>query len=203
MANSFDPSNVAAAFVLSNANHTATSNTGGNNSGYGTSDTFKSSGKLYFEYTNIQLQGSSTIGFAPAGNPLTSNSLTVGGVSESGSVSGGGSSNVGAPDGHTLCFAVDFTNSKYWVRIDGGSWAGSGSGAADPATNTNGVALSAILDFGPAPTPPFAPFVWFQNNPCHVTMNLGDSAFVQSLPSGFVAWDTTPIEEHTFATVVA
>lgn len=171
--------------TLSNTNHTATSTAGGNN-GIRSIGVSHSTGKWYLEFTNILSPGGSgSYGFAVAGDALGGAGQC--GVDPGGNLHGtGGTTAMGsAPDGKTLAFAIDLDHGKIWARYDAGAWVGDGTAGADPSSNTHGLVN--------APTVPLLLHTWLQNNPGHVTLNAGDSAFVQSVPSGFTAWDSPVI----------
>ncbi len=97
----------------------------------------------------------------------------------------------GAPTiGDRFGFAYDFTNGTFWIRKNNGNW--NNDGAADPATNTNGLALTNMT--GLAFTPVFATPVSGDSFSC----NFGDVAFVDAVPSGFTAgWPQTPVATNT------
>lgn len=86
--------------------------------------------------------------------------------------------------GDILCWAVDTVNYRLWVRKGAGNW--NNSGAADPATNTGGLDISAlnIAANRVLITPSFT------NSGSQITLNAGQSAFSQTKPSGFSSWDS-------------
>ena len=183
MATVWNPADKTAHVSLSNTNHTATAVTGGGNDGVRATPTYHgASGKRYLEYTGITHAYSSRWGLADAGLALGDSSPVLG-VDTAGYINGGYGP-IGDPAGHTVCFALDFDNKRMWVRYDAGSWVGNG-GTPDPATNTSGIDISANAF-------PVIPYMYVQYSTDTGTLNCGDSAFVQAIPSGFLAWDAPP-----------
>jgi hypothetical protein len=84
--------------------------------------------------------------------------------------------------GDVLCLALDLGNRQIWFRRNGGNW--NNSGTANPATNAGGLDVSML--FTSAAAFPLATFVDANLNE---TINAGASAFTQTIPSGFVAWN--------------
>ncbi len=82
--------------------------------------------------------------------------------------------------GNTLSGAVDFGNNRIWFRVNGGNW--NNDGAADPATNTNGIDISSMTAGAKFPA------VQTFSTADAFTANFGGSAYTQSVPSGFVNW---------------
>lgn len=197
MTTAWNPADKDAAITLTSTNHVASSVSGGNN-GVRSTGVTHSSGKWYMEYTDILSPGGSgAYGFAALADTLGAAGQL--GVGVSGTFFGaGGSVAVGsAPDGKTVAFAVDLDNLKAWIRYDAGSWVGNGVGSPDPSTNTGGLDITGS-------TLPLYLHAWLQNNPGHVTVNAGDSAFVQAIPSGFLAWDAPiPNPEEYFGVVIS
>ncbi|MEJ2435467.1 MAG: hypothetical protein P8Y53_20805, partial [Pseudolabrys sp.] len=76
-----------------------------------------------------------------------------------------------------MCCAVDLDNRRIWFRKNNGYW--NYSSTADPATNSGGFDISAIMGLG------VWPFVTSGVNGAACTFNFGDSAFAQAVPSGF------------------
>lgn len=175
MSTVWNPSDATGSLSFSNTNHTVTS-TGGGNLGVRSVGKTYSATKRYMEFSSILSPGGSgSYGFAASGD-------TLGGSGQFG-ISPGGTFlgiPIGAPDGHVVCMAVDMDNKKAWCRLDAGIW--NNNAGYDPSSNTGGADISGL-------TFPIYIYTWLQNNPGHVTLNAGDSAFAQSVPSGFTAWD--------------
>ncbi len=156
----------------------------------------KNSGKLFFSTT---LAGSSILsGDTGAGIANSSAVLATVGTNAtnafmffdgSGNIFFNGSSTTKTLGGRALtdviCIAIDFTNSRGWMRANAGNW--NGDAAANPATNTNGIDISAKF-------PSTAAFAVASFNP-----NVGTAAFVldtsaaacgaNAPTSGFSAWN--------------
>lgn len=80
--------------------------------------------------------------------------------------------------GDILGVAVDITNAKIWFRENGGNW--NNSASANPATNTGGFSISAIV-------PTVYALAQLSSVGDQVTANfLGTFGF--SAPAGFSAW---------------
>lgn len=195
--------------TLSNGNHTATSSASVSVQGVrGTLSHTVGDGKYYLEYTSIALPnsgGAGGIGFLRASDNLATVPAPIVGVQPSSPIffQPNARSLPSAPDGHTVCLAIDLINLKGWVRYDNGSWFGTGAGGDDPATNTNGNDLTSSI------TAPIFPSAGFSNfngdNSSHATLNAGDSPFIQTVPVGFVGWDAVPPPntKRSFATVMS
>lgn len=181
---------VGCSFALSN--HKVTGNSGGNQ-GCRTVGATHNTNLWYLEYVNLQNdEGTSSVieavGFGFASDTL-GNTPQIG-IANNGDLFATGSfglgGNVGAiADGNRIGFAINFNTNAFWARRNGGSWVGNGSGGADPVAGINGrqfgntalfFGMCRMLSFG-------AP---------NITINAGDSAFVDSIPSGFTAWDAPP-----------
>ena len=92
--------------------------------------------------------------------------------------------------GVLLCLAVDLINKKIWIRVGGGNW--NNDSSANPATNTNGLDLSALLGVNPLVRPAFTIY----NTNATWTVNFGGTSFTQTPPSGFQAastWAANPV----------
>ncbi|MBP1297415.1 SPRY domain-containing protein [Bradyrhizobium elkanii] len=185
----FDPGSLSNA-TLSNANLTATRTS--TSTGGAASTSYRSSGKYYFEFIVGASHGStdfvgvmaSSYGyfFAVNGNTGTGVGVWLG----SGSIvsNGGPSGSLGASaaaSGSVIGAAFDGDNERIWFRLNGGNW--NGSGTANPATNTGGVAYPVAAM---APAVAFSPY----GSPTagdNITANLGASAFSGAVPFGFTA----------------
>jgi glucose/arabinose dehydrogenase len=163
------------------------------------STTSRTSGKLYFEVVANTITNDFTIGLAsstfalnslgqlgsggppsigyypvsPAQSVYVNNVQVIGGVTADSS-------------GAVLSVAVDFGAQLIWItspaqRAAGNNW--NDSPSASPASGTGGVSFSSI---GGSPW-----FVCFgdDNGGATATVNFGQSAFNQPVPSGFTGWD--------------
>ncbi len=183
-----DKSNV----TLSGSNQTYANTNGGTQGGVRTT-TSRSSGKMYFEITNLHISSNNGVGFgictaaySLSGAPSTGATFwTL--CPANGTVDFNGTNqnkNLGAMAANdVICFAIDLDNSRGWIRHNAGNWLA--DAAANPATNTNGVDISALFPTNPA----F--IVGTSNNTAagqaQGTLNtIGN--FAQTVPSGFTAW---------------
>ncbi len=146
----WNPNDKTSSVTLSNNNLTASAISA---AGEGVrSIVAKNSGKLFFDTTlsgSSILSGNTGAGIANSSAVLT----TVGSNATNAFMFFDGSGNIffnGSNTGKTLgaralndviCVAIDFTNSRGWFRANAGNWLGDAS--ANPATNTNGVDISA------------------------------------------------------------
>jgi len=196
-----DPNRTAPSIVLSNGNLTATPGAPSSGNGDNTfTTTSKSSGKKYievsiptftFDISDIGfgiataahgLQGtflgdaSDSFGFFPASATPTHWSIWL-----NGNIGGGDfDAAYGGAGGIVWGITFDFDNKECWVRPDGGAWSRGG----DPNTRSLPIDFSAI-DAGP---------YFFGLNTFHsgevVTVNLGQSAFLRPVPTGYSSWST-------------
>jgi len=178
--------------VLSNGNLTY-ANSGSTNQGV-RSTIGKSSGKLYFEITNVSTASRNDTGFGIATSGFTFTTTASAGatfwtlVAANGGVFFNGvnqSKNLGAMAANDIiCFAIDLVNSRGWIRHNAGNWLADVS--ANPATNTNGVDISGLF-------PSNAAFILGTSNETinstAGTLNVGATAFGETVPSGFSAWN--------------
>jgi hypothetical protein len=182
----WNASDKSANIVLSNGNLTSAAST--NTDGAVRSTNSRTSGKLYFEITWSATAGTnsgcgianSTTGLGTVG-PTASGGFLVysgGNIYFNGSFTGAGI--IFAP-GDTICFAIDLVNSRAWARRNGGNW--NNSTTDNPATATGGTNISALFPTAPA----FAISIHNSTTTTH-TANFGASAFAQTPPSGFSAW---------------
>ncbi|MGY4499170.1 hypothetical protein ACVWYH_003101 [Bradyrhizobium sp. GM24.11] len=188
----FDPATVSNV-TLSGSNLVAT-NTGTTSVNQGARlalASAKSSNKYYFEvtYTTSTTGANVGVGVGTTASTYTSmgNSAITGAecYMGTGNIWSGGAyqhKTVGGfVFGNTIGVAVDFDNRAIWFKkLSGGNW--NGSSGANPATNSGGVTIPAGL---------YVPFVTFGGSSGgsggKFTANFGGSAFVGSLPSGFVS----------------
>lgn len=99
-------------------------------------------------------------------------------------------SGMGQPNSETIGFAVDLTNSLIWIRRTSSpsSWFGN-NGAGDPVTGTNGFSISSITGVGL-----YLAFTSNQNGSAvSATMNAGASTFAATAPTGYTAWNSSPV----------
>lgn len=184
----WNPADKSASITLSGGNLTAagTATAGGVRGA-----TSQASGqKLYWEVTvgGTTPGATSRVGFAVAAQGLTT---TLGSVPQG----CGWNGNVGTvviaggavgtavtyATGDVLRFALDLVNNKIWVAKNGGLW--NNSGAANPATNTGGFALTS-LSAGPY-------FIcWINNSTNGSTFTMDPTGAAFGPPSGFSTWDT-------------
>jgi hypothetical protein len=208
MTTTWNPSDDTGTWTFTSTNHIAT-HSGGFENAYvrATTGAAHSSGKWYLEYTSVTSNAGADglkIGFGNTSVSI-SNALddaNSANIDNSGNIHPLGALSLGAPDGHTLCMAIDLDNKLFWVRFDGGSWHGDSTGlAGDPVAGTHGCAITSAL--------PMTPAFYSQNNfggpPQHdtATINAGDNAFSFSIPSGFLGWDAPPVTvTKGFGTVI-
>ena len=188
----WNPSDKSANLVLSGGNLAAAISAAGDNGVRATNSA--ATGQLYFEVTtdttgasngadtgigigssaaNLSLVGSNAVNAALA-------YLSGGSVYYNGSPSTK-SMGASATAGNVYCVAVDLTNRRMWMRINGGNWWN--DAAANPATNTNGLDISSVFTSNAA-----FPLVTINSTTPHLTANFGASSFAQTIPGGFVAW---------------
>jgi len=158
------------------------------------SNTFKSTGKWYFELHTYNVGGATT-GFGIA---KTSADLTKEGGDDTNSIvidiqgtapqvrynAGLEGSPVGTPYANvTYAFAVDFDAGLFWGRnLGSGTQYWNGSSSADPAAATGGITFSVS-------GANWCMFTTFSNNGDSTTMNAGATVFSGAVPTGFTAWD--------------
>lgn len=173
----WDPSNKDAGITLSNSNLTATETTGHDSNVYGTIG--HTTGKWYLEFPNVDLDDlRGNLGLANIGT------ATAIGINLNGNLSGtgvtAGNQGLGNPNTHNAQFAIDLDAKLYWVRYDGGTWAGDGGGA-DPATGVNGAVFTATGEL----------FPWAQmlhwDNDAHCDIMDG-TTLANTAPAGFDNW---------------
>ena len=144
-------------------------------------------GKYYAEYKIDTLTSTPSVGFKPLAATLASVTgsvdlfLTTGAVRISGSNS---AVTVGAAlaTGDVACLAWNAGTEKIWFRKNNGLW--NNDASADPATDTNGLDISATFGAGNAA-------LWMRTGAAGdaVTVRTELAAFTQSpLPSGFTSW---------------
>lgn len=179
-------SNLIATFVTDSTNHGGVRSTDGKTA----------SGLYYVEITIAgNVSGNTCVGVCTQSPPwaTANNSDLRGAYAYSGSSifyngSSSGFTLSGFTSGDVICIALDLGNSKVWFRKNGGNW--DGNATHNPATNTGGISLSTLVATGR---------YWYiyggaaaGASPAPVyTLNSGDTAFAQSVPSGFTSgWPT-------------
>lgn len=201
MARTFNPYDLSTAITISGGDLIATRNS---SIGNGNWENIKgviarTSGKYYVEF---DVSGNSTVGggngswacgLATLALFVTSN--VVPGTSGNGAayfpwtglcLINGSSSTIQAnavAGGFKVCMAADLDNGKIYWRINNGNW--NNSGSDNPATNTGGKAIT-------VPGTGFFPMWGGAVNAAAATINLGDSAYGFTAPSGFGAWASNP-----------
>lgn len=146
------------------------------------------SGKYYFEIQLNQGQilslAQTLLGVADSTAPLANyvgSDAHGWGVNEGGNVFHSGATTGLVVDsftsGDVIRFAVDLDNGRLWLSKVATNW--NGDPFANPATNTNGIAISAATYF-----PMFSAFDATQA----ATLNTGGSTFSGAVPSGFKPW---------------
>jgi hypothetical protein len=190
----WNPSDKSANITLSNGNLTAAFTSASD--GGVRSITSKSSGKWYAEFSpGATFTGSDTgfgivlgsVALNAIGFSVTNACIVLPGANPAiwfnGSFSGVNLSPSGY--GAAMGIAVDLDNKTLWFNnwTTGNAWRGKTTGAtSDPATNTNGLDISAVF-------PGAGAFlcVCANNSGSSGTLNTGSSAFTGTVPSGFNA----------------
>jgi len=92
--------------------------------------------------------------------------------------------------GYTTYTAVDRSNNRAWITIDGGTtWYGNGGASPNPATNTNGVDISGAVGLST-----LAPAMFLSTDTRGAgTWNAGRLTDAFSVPSGFRWLDVPPL----------
>lgn len=207
----WDPSNKSAGITLSAGNLVATDTSSFNQSVIGT--VAKSTGKWYLEYSNLiwESGGSgSSAGFADSsyvlGTGPGSHSVmfcTGGRLSVNGSNVITGMTDPTGNGTHRLGFAIDIGGQLIWVRVDGGNW--NGNATYNPTTAVGGQALTALGWTWSTLTPVTYLHISTASGGTYndaTTMNCGLSAFTDSIPSGFAAWDTFTLPPRSMPVLV-
>jgi endoglucanase len=165
------------------------------------STTTKSTGKVYFEVIANTVTTNYTVGICNSSFPLNlpsqlgseTNGVGFYPVSPTNAIflngadlSQGSHADVNAA---VIAVAFDATNHLIWfsstrMRADGFPW--NNSTTANPATGTGGISLAGL-----APGPYYVVFNTLDNGSV-ATVNFGATTFAQTVPSGFVGWNSTP-----------
>ncbi len=203
-ATTWNPSDKSRSVTLSGGNLTATS-AASSTRGVRCSDP-QTTGLFYFEARlAVQTAGDTGVGISDdRGNFPTLGSSALHGaiVYRSGNIWYNGNNTtktlgtVLSTD--VICVALDIPNAKIWFRKNAGNW--NGSGTDNPATNTGGVALtiaSTSTIGGTNIALPLYATCQMAASGDQVVANFGDTAFAQSVPSGFSAWTRTTLAPST------
>jgi hypothetical protein len=183
----WSPTDKSANVTLTNGNLTVQHSSG--TAGGVRSTASKSSGKFYVEYTCVAQGFAAQIGFAiGSGDPAIASSgpcVVVGGFGDimvnGTTVSGAAIGTINAAD--VICAAMDVTNSLVWFRRNNGNW--NNSASANPATGVDGISVAVLF-----PTNAVYAFRFATGATDKHTANFGATAFAQTVPSGFVAWNS-------------
>jgi glucose/arabinose dehydrogenase len=175
------------------------------------STTSKSSGKVYFEITAATITTNFAIGVSNASFALN----TAGGIGADPNAVGYYpvsppqgiyinqieiiQANNSDANGSVISCAVDFTAHLIWfsstrMLVDGFTW--NDSTTANPATGTGGISIATLN-----PGPYFVTFNTMDSGSVAVA-NFGATAFVRTVPSGFIGWNTAPSSVAPGATTV-
>ena len=153
------------------------------------STSYQTTGKYYFEITNVNVHG----GGSPTGictSAATESDININLNDTATTISGilltNGSNtgiNIGAAtNGDVTCFAIDLTARKAWIRRNAGIW--NADASANPVTGVNGLTIKA--------TDAFSPFVCFGGGSQAVgdafTGNFGLLPYRNAAPAGFGNW---------------
>lgn len=149
---------------------------------------FKASGLWYFEafigaatnYIDVGFaNASASLGNYPGVDQNSVGLLNNGEVFRNGSL---GSLVSSFSKGDIMCFALDLTNRKFWVRKNNGAWNNLQAGTQDPVTNQGGQALGTSMTgnvycFGSASSTAFVTGKWIADD------------ITYTPPTGFSVWD--------------
>lgn len=182
----WNPLDKSAAIVLDAPKTTLSLPTTGTNAGVrGTLS--RATGKWYLEFSNyVDGQFNNRIGFAQSLHDLSQyNSNNCFGVQCPGGFLDGGSPQMGEVQGHNMGVAIDIDAGRYWCRLDGGTWFGSGT--ADPSNTPSGANYTGSVALATAIFP-YAQLFSNTGNLCTLTLNTGGSAFAFAAPAGYLPW---------------
>jgi len=154
----------------------------------------QTSGKFYFEHKNTHIE--QFLGYPTGvcgiitGAGAFSNYTNVGAtIDQQGTVWACGTRTLSVLSALVLndvwCFAIDLTNKKFHVRLNGGNW--NGNASHDPANNIGGFDISSLF-----PTNAAFGFAYLTGSGnagslLAFTSNFGQSAFAFTPPTGFLA----------------
>ena len=187
-ATTLNPSDKAADCTLSGGNLIATHAVTGSGQAAVRSIASTSTAKRYWELTLsvVAVPSIMTQGFGNASSSLTTyfgdTANSVGWIGDGQVLLN--NANIGPvatfADNDILSFAVDFNAKLAWFRVGAGNW--NNSGAANPATGTGGLDISAIA------AGPYHAGVGTRVDSDSVTANFGATAYANAAPSGFGNW---------------
>ena len=144
----------------------------------------RSGGKYYFEITYTVIGNVSTGGGLTAtgvlSTVLSGTVIDALAIYKSGNIwidgANSGTSLGAFTHGQVVCYAIDFENDRAWLRLGAaGNW--NNNASANPATNVGGLNIAGLPDGCPAG--------YCLSQTDVMTFNLGASAFVGAVPSGF------------------
>jgi len=186
----WNPLDTHSRFTLSSGNHVATAASVATQVGTCITDGKTGSGKYYVELTIGGTMGGNTLLGVYTTSPVWGTVLTSDirgaycyaafGLFYNGSNTG--LTLGGFTAGDVICIAFDLDNSKAWFRKNVGNW--NGNAAHNPATNAGGISISTLVATG---RPWFVMAGAGSGAAPSFTLNSGDSAFVQTVPTGFTA----------------
>lgn len=185
LATTWSTTDKTASITLSGGNDTATVASAAQSGVRST--TSKSASKIYMEFTSGP-NGGAGVGFANStwsetdANGLGGDLNSVG-IAANGQVfinNAVANTVASFANGDVVSMAIDFGGQKVAFRTNAGNW--NNNVANDPAT---GATSFSTLNAGPY----FAAFGDGSTVNDAATANFGGSAFAQSVPSGYVAWD--------------
>jgi hypothetical protein len=181
----WDAAHTDAGFTLSNGDHTVTMNVTGSTYTVGTrSKTVSGGGKKYLQFTFGNVSGTAAIGLAddtynpPGGIQVAQSCIYVNNGFEG--VFGNTTTIDTWTTGAVIDFAVDMTDStnvRFFTRVNNGAWNG------DPVAGTGGI----VSGSKPSNTLRAALSMTDNGNSC--TINTGNTAFTNTPPTGYTAWD--------------
>jgi len=200
MATTWNPADILNV-TLSGGNLIATGNAGGQIAARAHGVSHQTSGLWYLEYANLLSAGGGGYGLAYLSDALSANAGGDYGVTQGGLLFTPGRSGDTLPgantNGQTVGLAIDLTGHFLYATVDGINWFGlSSGGTPNPSTNSNG------LPFGTNPTAGLFPICAMFSTPSHCTLNVGASAFAYTVPTGFTAWDSTPVPTNVYGTLI-
>ena len=184
----WNPSDRLGTFAFYNRNLSVTNYITSGNAGL-RSVASRVSGKYYWEY-RINNETNSAVGIATGTVALSTlgqnGAAGAAYVNRAGTVySNSGTSVATLPsfvNNSLCCIALDLDNQRIWLKNGAaGQW--NGSGTANPATNTGGLACT-FVGGGVAA---YALWSGANSNPDEISANFGDSAFTGTVPSGFAS----------------
>lgn len=200
-ASQLDPGFTVAGQILSNANLTASSTGSTGGTFLSRSQSWRYFGKYFFECTfttvGTALDVATGVGSAAMINAYGASypgagfdgiAVTPGnyqGITLNNVFLGGATPSV---DGEIVSVCVDIGNRLFWatdavMRAAGQPWNNSAIGVSNPATGLGGRDISQMF------SPPY--YVFYDshdNSATSATLNFGNTAFSQAIPTGFVAW---------------